>query len=64
MESARVHIELKREDIAIEELHAALDVDPRVHEAYVLLAAAYEKQGRKTEAAAALNEAKRLKDSD
>jgi tetratricopeptide (TPR) repeat protein len=64
VESARVHIELKRADIAIEELHAALDVDPRVHDAYILLAAAYEKQGRTKEAAAALNEAKRLKDSD
>jgi tetratricopeptide (TPR) repeat protein len=64
VESARVHLELKRADIAIEELHAALDVDPKVQDAYILLAAAYEKQGRKTEAAAALNEAKRLKDSD
>ena len=64
VESARVHLELKRADIAIEELHAALDVDPRVHDAYILLGAAYEKQGRKTEAAAALNEAKRLKESD
>jgi tetratricopeptide (TPR) repeat protein len=64
VESARIHIELKRADIAIEELHAALDVDPHVHDAYILLSAAYEKQGRKTEAAAALNEAKRLKDSD
>jgi tetratricopeptide (TPR) repeat protein len=64
VESARIHLELKRADIAIEELDAALDVDPRVHEAYILLAAAYEKQGRKTEAAAARNEAKQLKDSD
>jgi tetratricopeptide (TPR) repeat protein len=64
VESARVHLELNRADIAIEELHAALDVDPNVHDAYILLSTAYEKQGRKTEAAAALNEAKRLKDSD
>jgi tetratricopeptide (TPR) repeat protein len=64
VESARAHLELKRADIAIEELHAALDVDPHVQDAYILLSTAYEKQGRKTEAAAALNEAKRLKDSD
>ena len=64
LESARVHLELKRPDIAMEELHSALDVDPHLHEAYILLSTAYEKQGQKTEAAAAQNEAKRLKDSD
>ena len=62
VESARVHMELGRVDIAVEELAAALDVDPRVPEGYVLLASAYTKQGKKTEAAAALNESKRIKE--
>ena len=64
VESARVHLELNRADIAIEELNAALDVDPRAHDAYMLLSSAYEKQGLTTEAAAAQDEAKRIKDSD
>jgi tetratricopeptide (TPR) repeat protein len=64
VESARVHLEIGRADIAIEELNAALEVDPHADGAYTLLASAYEKKGLKTEAAAALDEAKRLKDSD
>jgi tetratricopeptide (TPR) repeat protein len=64
VESARVHMELDRADIAIEELNAALEVDPHSDGAYTLLASAYEKRGLKTEAAAALDEAKRLKESD
>ena len=63
VESARTHLELDRADIAIDELNAALDVDPRAVDAYVLLASAYEKQGRETEAAAALVEAKRVKEA-
>ena len=63
MESARTHLELDRADIAIDDLNAALDVDPRAVDAYVLLASAYEKQGRETEAAAALVEAKRVKEA-
>ena len=64
VESARIHLELNRADIAIEELNAALDANPQDHEAYMLLSSAYEKTGLKTEAAAALDEASRLKDSD
>jgi tetratricopeptide (TPR) repeat protein len=64
VESARVHLELGRADIAIEELDAALDANPQDPEAYTLLSSAYEKTGLKTEAAAALDEASRLKDSD
>jgi tetratricopeptide (TPR) repeat protein len=60
VESARTHLELDRADIAIEELDSALDSDPNLREAYVLLATAYEKKGRKREAAAALEEAKRI----
>jgi tetratricopeptide (TPR) repeat protein len=59
IESARTHMELNRDDIAIDELSAALDIDPGASEAYVLLSAAYKKQGRDTEAAAALEESKR-----
>jgi len=59
VESARTHLELNRPDIAIEELSTALDVDAHAHDAYVLLASAYEKQGLKMEAAAALDEARR-----
>jgi len=60
--SARTHIELNRPDIAIEELNDALDADSNIHEAYVLLSSAYKKRGREREAAAALEEAKRIKD--
>jgi tetratricopeptide (TPR) repeat protein len=63
VESARVHIELGRADIAIDELSAALDVEPGVADGYDLLSMAYTKQGRDKEAAAALDEAKRLKES-
>ncbi len=62
VESARTHLELDRADIAIEELHAALDVDPNLRDAYVLLSAAYQQTGRERESAAALEEAKRIKD--
>ena len=64
VESARTHLEMNRVDIAVEELNAALDIDTRAQDAYVLLASAYEKQGKATEAAAAQDEAKRIKDSD
>jgi tetratricopeptide (TPR) repeat protein len=63
VEAARIHIEIGRADIAIDELSAALDVDPAVPDGYDLLSAAYKKQGRDKEAAAAMDEAKRLKDS-
>lgn len=59
VESARTHLELNRADIAIDELNDVLDVDAHASDAYVLLASAYEKQGLKKEAAAALDEAKR-----
>ena len=62
VESARTHLELDRADIAVEELNAALDIDPRAADAYELLSSAYEKQGRKTDAAAALVEAKRVRE--
>jgi tetratricopeptide (TPR) repeat protein len=57
VESARTHLELNRVDIAIEELSAALDVDPHVEDGYALLSYAYKKQGRELESAAALREA-------
>jgi tetratricopeptide (TPR) repeat protein len=60
VESARTHLELDRADIAIEELHAALDVDPNLRDAYLLLSSAYKKLGREPEAAAAAEEAKRI----
>jgi tetratricopeptide (TPR) repeat protein len=60
VESARAHLELDRADIAIEELNAALDVDPNLEDAYVLLSSAYKKKGREREASAALEEAKRI----
>lgn len=63
VESARTHLELNRADIAIEELNAALDVDARAQDAYMLLSTAYERQGRKKEAAAALDESKRAEES-
>jgi tetratricopeptide (TPR) repeat protein len=62
VESARIHMELERVDIALEELSAALDIDPRVPDGYVLLSAAYAQQGKKVEAAAALNESKRIRE--
>lgn len=62
VESARVHMELDRVDIALEELGAALEIDPRVPEGYVLLSAAYTKQGKEMEAAAALKESKRIEE--
>jgi tetratricopeptide (TPR) repeat protein len=62
VESARTHLELDRADIAIEELNAALDLDPHLRDAYVLLSAAYKKKGRTREAAAAQEEARRIKD--
>jgi tetratricopeptide (TPR) repeat protein len=62
VESARAHLELDRADIAIDELSAALDVDPHLEEAYVLLSSAYEKQGRGIESAAALREASRVRE--
>jgi len=62
VESARTHLELDRADIAIEELNDALDVDPNLRDAYVLLSSAYKKKGRDRESAAALEEAKRIKD--
>jgi tetratricopeptide (TPR) repeat protein len=61
VESARTHLELDRADIAIEELNAALDLDPHLRDAYVLLSAAYKKKGRAREAAAAQEEARRIK---
>ena len=64
VESARIHLEVDRADIAIDELSTALEIDPHAPEAYELLSAAYEKQGRKTEAAAALVEAKRVKEAN
>jgi tetratricopeptide (TPR) repeat protein len=64
VESARIHLELDRADIAIEELHAALDVDPNLRDAYLLLSSAYKKTGREREAAAAADEAKRIKDPE
>lgn len=64
LESARTHLELDRADIAIEELNSALDVDPNLRDAYVLLSSAYKKKGREREAAAALEEAKRINPKD
>jgi tetratricopeptide (TPR) repeat protein len=61
VESARTHLELNRADIAIEELHAALDVDPNLRDAYLLLSSAYKKTGRESEAAAAAEEATRIR---
>jgi tetratricopeptide (TPR) repeat protein len=63
VESARIHIELGRVDIAIDELSSALDVDPAVPDGYELLSTAYTKQGREKEASAAKDEAKRLRES-
>jgi tetratricopeptide (TPR) repeat protein len=63
MESARTHMELKRDDIAIDELISALDADPAATEAYVLLSTAYKNQGRETEAAAALDESRRTRET-
>ena len=63
LESARTHLELDRADIGIQELSEVLDIDPNVREAYVLLSSAYKKQGRESEAAAALEEAKRVEGS-
>lgn len=60
VESARIHLKLDRADIAIEELNAALEIDPNVQDAYVLLSSAYKKKGREREAAAALEEARRI----
>jgi tetratricopeptide (TPR) repeat protein len=60
--SARTHLELDRADIAIEELNAALNFDPHLRDAYVLLSSAYKKKGREREAAAAQEEARRIKD--
>jgi tetratricopeptide (TPR) repeat protein len=62
VESARTHLELDRADIAIEELNAALNFDPHLRDAYVLLSSAYKKKGREREAAAAQEEARRIKD--
>jgi tetratricopeptide (TPR) repeat protein len=62
VESARVHMELDRVDIAIDEINTALDIDPTVPDGYVLLSSAYKKQGREKESAAALDESKRLKE--
>ncbi len=62
MESGRTHLELNRADIAIEELNDALEIDPNLRDAYVLLASAYRKKGRERESAAALDEAGRVKD--
>ena len=61
VESARTHLQLDRVDIGIQELSGALDVDPNVPDAYNLLSSAYKEQGRETEAAAALEEARRVK---
>jgi tetratricopeptide (TPR) repeat protein len=61
VESARIHLEMDRVAIAIDELNAALDLDAKVEDAYVLLSAAYKKQGREMESAAALREAEQLK---
>jgi predicted Zn-dependent protease len=63
IESARTHMELDRDDIAIEELSAALDADPTAMEAYILLSAAYKNQGREIESAAALEESRRSRDT-
>ena len=60
IESARTHMELSRDDIAIEELGEALDFDPTASEAYVLLSSIYKKQGREMEAAAALEESRQI----
>lgn len=62
VELARTHLELDRADIAIEELNAALDLNPHLRDAYVLLSSAYKKKGRERESAAAQEEAKRIKD--
>ena len=62
VESARIHLELDRAEIAIEELNAALDADPNLRDAYILLSSAYKKKGREREAVAAPEEAKRIKD--
>ena len=64
VESARTHLVIDRADIAIEELNAALDVDPNLRDAYVLLSSAYNKEGREREAAAALEEARRIDTKD
>jgi tetratricopeptide (TPR) repeat protein len=60
VEAARTHLELDRVSLAIEDLNQALDTDPHLAEAYLLLASAYKKEGRDDEAAAALEEAKRI----
>jgi tetratricopeptide (TPR) repeat protein len=62
VESARIHLELGRADIAVEELNSALDVDPNLRDAYALLAVAFKKTGREREASAAFEEARRVKD--
>src|ERR1051325_245117 len=61
VEKGKIYLEQDDTDNAIDSLSAALDVDPHSFDAYMLLAAGYEKMGHKKEALAAAEEAQRIR---
>ena len=63
IEIGRIYLERGQTDRALDQLNAALDLDPHSLDAYALLAALYDKSGRKKEADAAREESKRIKPS-
>jgi tetratricopeptide (TPR) repeat protein len=64
VDAGRILIDQDRVDDAIEKLNQALDVDAHSFDAYIVLSSAYEKMGRRKEALAALDEAKRIRPDD
>ena len=61
IETGRIYLERGEAELALEQLNRALDIDPNSFDAYVLLSSTYEKLERTKEAAAALEEAKRIR---
>jgi tetratricopeptide (TPR) repeat protein len=61
VEKGRIHVEIGDGDAAVEDLNRALEFDAHSFDAYILLSAAYEKMNRSKEAAAAAEEAQRIR---
>ena len=61
VEAGRTHLEMGSAERAIESLNRALEADPNAYDAYVVMSDAYERIGRGHEAAAALEEARRIR---
>jgi tetratricopeptide (TPR) repeat protein len=61
VEMGKIYLEKGDTELALDKLNQALDIDPNSFDAYLALSSTYEKLGRPKEAAAAIEEARRIR---